>query len=50
MYKTRKNHKPITLQLEKETIIHLTVDHLRDAVGGAGNNTTRPSQCPTLCF
>jgi len=49
MYKTRKNHKPIALQLEKETLVHLPADHVRDAAGGA-SNTTRLSQCPTLCF
>jgi len=49
---TREQHKkptkPRTLELKKETVIHLSNDLLKDVVGG--NNSTKPSQCPTLCF
>jgi len=48
MYKSKKTIKPRTLELKKETIVHLPADHLKDVAGG--NNSTRLSQCPTLCF
>lgn len=48
MTKTKKTIKPRMLELKKETIVHLPTDHLKDVVGG--NNSTRASQCPTLCF
>jgi len=37
-----------TLELKKETVVHLSQDLLKNVVGG--NNSTRPSQCITLCF
>jgi len=47
-----KKSKPInqlrTLEFKKETIMILAEDQLRAIVGG--NQTTRPSQCPTMCF
>ena len=46
--KHRKPIKPRPLALQKETIVQLTHDLLKDVVGG--NNSTKPSQCPTLCF
>jgi hypothetical protein len=46
--KHKKLNKPRTIELKKETIILLTPDLLTQAVGG--NNSTKPSQCPTLCF
>jgi hypothetical protein len=46
--KHKKTTKPRTLELKKETVIHLSNDLLKDVVGG--NNSTKPSQCPTLCF
>jgi hypothetical protein len=48
MIKTKNTIKPRTLELKKETIAHLPRELLKDVVGG--NNSTRPSQCPTLCF
>ena len=51
--KHKKYNKRRTLELKKETVVNLTVDlltddQLKDVVGG--NNSTRLSQCPTLCF
>lgn len=46
--KHKKLNKPPTLQLKKQTIVILTPDLLAQVAGG--NNSTRPSQCPTLCF
>jgi hypothetical protein len=46
--KSKKTIKPLSLELKKETIIHLSNDLLKHVVGG--NNSTKPSQCPTLCF
>jgi hypothetical protein len=43
-----KKIQPRTLELKKETIIHLSSDQLKEVVGG--NTSTKPSQCPTLCF
>lgn len=40
--------KPRTLELKKQTIVYLSQYLLKDVVGG--NNSTRPSQCVTLCF
>jgi hypothetical protein len=48
MNKRKPSNKPRTLELNKETITHLTDDLLKNVVGG--NNSTRPSQCVTLCF
>lgn len=48
MKKTKKKPRPHTLELKKETVASLSMDTLQDIVGG--NNSTRPSQCPTLCF
>jgi hypothetical protein len=48
MNKRRPSNKPRTLELNKQTIVHLTDELLRNVVGG--NNSTRPSQCVTLCF
>lgn len=48
MNKHKKPIKPRPLALQKETIVQLTQDLLTHVVGG--NNSTRPSQCPTLCF
>jgi hypothetical protein len=46
--KHKKPIKPRPLALQKETIVQLTHDLLKDVAGG--NNSTKPSQCPTLCF
>jgi hypothetical protein len=40
--------KPSILKLNKETLVLLTDDQLKTVVGG--NNSTRRSQCVTLCF
>ena len=48
MKKHRQSDKPRVLKLNKETLIVLTDDQLKTVAGG--NNSTRPSQCPTLCF
>jgi hypothetical protein len=48
MIKTKRPIKPRTLELKQETIAHLPTELLKDVVGG--NNSTKPSQCPTLCF
>ena len=50
----KSNHRKLcTLELRKQIIARLDTerldaDRLKDVVGG--NNSTRPSQCPTLCF
>lgn len=49
MKKTTNNKlKPRTLEFKKETVANLGTAALENVVGG--NNSTRPSQCPTLCF
>jgi hypothetical protein len=48
MKKTKHTIQPRTLELKKETIAHLPTELFKDVVGG--NNSTRKSQCPTLCF
>ena len=48
MKKTKKRPSPHTLELKKETVASLGMDTLKGVAGG--NNSTRPSQCPTLCF
>jgi len=48
MHHPKKLSKIRTLELKKETIVHLGQDLLKEVVGG--NRSTRPSQCPTLCF
>lgn len=48
MHHPKKPSKIRTLELKKEVIVHLGDDHLKTVVGG--NRSTRPSQCPTLCF
>jgi hypothetical protein len=48
MNHTKKVSKIRTLELKKETVVHLGHDLLKQVVGG--NNSTRPSQCRTLCF
>jgi hypothetical protein len=48
MIKTKPTLKPRTLELKRETIAHLPTELLKDVVGG--NKSTKPSQCPTLCF
>ena len=47
MNKNRKI-KPRTLELKKKTIIHLSNDQLKNTMDK--NTSTKPSQCPTLCF
>jgi hypothetical protein len=45
----KSNHRKLcTLELRKQIIAHLDAERLKEVVGG--NNSTRPSQCPTLCF
>lgn len=46
MIKTPK--LPKTLVLHRETVVHLGNDQLKHVIGGV--NSTRPSQCVTLCF
>jgi hypothetical protein len=46
--KHKKHNKPRTLELKKETVLQLTDELLKHVVGG--DNSTRPSQCVTLCF
>jgi len=48
MHHPKKLSKIRTLELKKETIVHLGQDLLKEVAGG--NRSTRPSQCPTLCF
>jgi hypothetical protein len=48
MKKSRLHHDRRVLALDQQTIRHLDQDQLKTAIGG--NNSTRPSQCPTLCF
>jgi len=48
MKKSKSINKLRTLELKLETIVLLAQDQLKDVVGG--NKSTRPSQCPTLCF
>lgn len=48
MTKHKSSNKPRMLELNKETVLHLSDDLLKNVVGG--NNSTRPSQCVTLCF
>jgi len=48
MKKHKQPDKLQTLLLKKETLVKLTDDQLKQVAGG--NNSTRPSQCPTLCF
>jgi len=48
MNHSKKSHKPRTLELKTETVVHLTDELLKHVVGG--NNSTRPSHCVTLCF
>ena len=48
MKKIKQPIKPRMLELKLETLVKLTDDQLQHVVGG--NNSTRPSQCPTLCF
>jgi hypothetical protein len=46
--KPRKSTKLRTLELKKETLVTLQLELLPQVAGG--NNSTRLSQCPTLCF
>ena len=48
MKKTKNPLKPRTLEFKKEIVAHLDTAALENVVGG--NNSTRPSQCKTLCF
>jgi hypothetical protein len=48
MKKTIKTDKHQPLKLAKETIVRLGTKELEHVAGG--NNSTRKSQCPTLCF
>ncbi len=48
MIKTPKLPRTKTLVLSKETVVHLGSDQLKHVIGGV--NSTRPSQCVTLCF
>lgn len=48
MNKHKKPIKPRPLALQKETIVQLTQELLAHVAGGI--NSTKPSQCPTLCF
>jgi hypothetical protein len=46
--KSSTNNQLPSLTLKKETIAQLSLEALKDVV--AGNNSTRRSQCVTLCF
>jgi hypothetical protein len=48
MKQTKNRLKPRTLEFKKETVATLGTAALENVVGG--NNSTRPSQCLTLCF
>jgi hypothetical protein len=48
MKKSTTQHDRRPLALRKQIILHLDQDQLKDVIGG--NNSTRPSQCVTLCF
>jgi hypothetical protein len=48
MKQTKNPLKPRTLEFKKETVATLGTAALENVVGG--NNTTRASQCATLCF
>jgi hypothetical protein len=48
MKKTKNKLKPRTLEFKQETVANLGTAALENVVGG--NNSTRASQCPTLCF
>ena len=48
MHQPKKLSKIRALELKNETIAHLGNSQLKEVVGG--NRSTRPSQCPTLCF
>jgi len=47
--KNKKNTRPQVLALNKETVVHLTHERLKRAVGGESDNSTHPSQCVTWC-
>jgi hypothetical protein len=48
MKKTKYQLKPRTLEFKKEIVATLGTAALENVVGG--DNSTRKSQCPTLCF
>ena len=48
MKKTKNPLKPRTLEFNKQIVANLDTAALENVVGG--NNSTRKSQCPTLCF
>ncbi|HEX3482282.1 MAG TPA: hypothetical protein VHT91_45010 [Kofleriaceae bacterium] len=48
MKQTKNKLKPRTLEFKKQTVAILGTVALENVVGG--NNSTRASQCPTLCF
>ena len=48
MKKTKNKLKPRTLEFKHETVVNLGTAALENVVGG--DNSTRKSQCPTLCF
>ena len=48
MKKTKNPLNPRTLEFKKEVVANLDTVALENVVGG--NNSTRKSQCPTLCF
>lgn len=48
MKKTKNKLKPRMLEFKQETVANLGTAALENVVGG--NNSTRASQCPTLCF
>lgn len=48
MKQTKNKLKPRTLEFKKETVANLGTAALENVIGG--NNSTHPSQCPTLCF
>jgi hypothetical protein len=41
--------RPRTLELNRETIVHLTREQLENVAGGSDVNSLHPSQCITWC-
>jgi len=49
MKKTTTKLAALKLKLDKETVIQLANEQLKEVVGGKPSRMT-PSQCPTHCF
>lgn len=50
MNKSTKNGKRRRLELKKETVVHLTDDQLKNAVGGQETSSYPVSRCETQCL